>query len=205
MTDAPIRISAQVSSDPGVCAFTLDRPVYDGSYNCASPAMAEGSPLLEALFALPGVRQVWVAGDRVTVEKTGDEPWPEFGRRIGGVLREQIRSGRTLLSPETQRPRLEELVRRRAQAALDARVNPSLASHGGRADVAGVEGGVVYVRLSGGCQGCGSAQATFRQGVEKAILAEVPEAAAVRDVTDHAAGTNPYYKEAGGASPVAGG
>ncbi len=38
------------------------------------------------------------------------------------------------------------------------------------------------------------AAATLKNGVEKTLFAEVPEIKAVMDVTDHAAGKNPYYE-----------
>lgn len=76
---------------------------------------------------------------------------------------------------------------------LDGQINPSIAMHGGRADLVGVEGNVVYLRLSGGCQGCGMAQVTLRQGIEQAILHQFPEVTDIVDITDHAAGQNPYY------------
>ena len=52
---------------------------------------------------------------------------------------------------------------------------------------------LVYVRMAGGCQGCGSANETLKQGVETAIREKIPAVGAVLDTTDHAAGTNPYY------------
>lgn len=72
-------------------------------------------------------------------------------------------------------------------------INPALAAHGGRADLVGVENGVAYVNMSGGCQGCGLAAATLRDGIQAMILDAVPEITEVVDATDHAAGTNPYY------------
>lgn len=77
---------------------------------------------------------------------------------------------------------------------LEQQINPSIAGHGGRADLVAVEDDVAYLRLSGGCQGCGMASVTLRQGIEVAILDAVPEVARVVDVTDHASGTNPYYE-----------
>ena len=68
--------------------------------------------------------------------------------------------------------------------------------HGGMARLAGVEGDTAYVRLGGGCQGCGMATVTLDQGIESAILAAVPEVKRVVDVTDHAAGESPYYEPA---------
>jgi Fe/S biogenesis protein NfuA len=79
---------------------------------------------------------------------------------------------------------------------LDEQINPAIAAHGGQADLVAVEDGVAYVRMSGGCQGCGLAAVTLTQGIEVAILETVPEISSVIDVTDHAAGDNPYYEAA---------
>jgi len=84
-------------------------------------------------------------------------------------------------------------VAQRVQDVLDRQVNPGVASHGGHVAFDRVEGDAAYVRLGGGCQGCGAADVTLRQGIEEAILGAVPEVKRVLDATDHAAGTNPYY------------
>jgi Fe/S biogenesis protein NfuA len=79
---------------------------------------------------------------------------------------------------------------------LDEEINPQIAAHGGRADLVAVDDNVAYLRLSGGCQGCGMASVTLSQGIEVAILDAVPEIEKVVDVTDHASGTNPYFESA---------
>jgi Fe/S biogenesis protein NfuA len=79
---------------------------------------------------------------------------------------------------------------------LEEQINPAIAAHGGRADLVAVDDGIAYVRLSGGCQGCGMASVTLGQGIEVAILDNIPEITEVVDVTDHASGTNPYYESA---------
>lgn len=81
----------------------------------------------------------------------------------------------------------------RVAEALEQRVNPSVAAHGGRITLVGVQDGIAYVRMSGGCQGCGLAAVTLRQGVERMLREAIPELAGVRDVTDHADGRNPFY------------
>ena len=75
-------------------------------------------------------------------------------------------------------------------------MNPSIAMHGGRADLVAVEEGVAYVRLSGGCQGCGLATVTLSQGIEVALVEGIEEIHSVVDVTDHASGDNPYFEPA---------
>lgn len=76
---------------------------------------------------------------------------------------------------------------------LAVQVNPAIASHGGFAELVAVEDARAYLRMGGGCQGCGMAAATLSQGIEVAILDAVPEISEVVDITDHAGGTNPYY------------
>ena len=85
---------------------------------------------------------------------------------------------------------------RRVMAVLDRDVNPAIASHGGHAELAAVDGATAYLRLGGGCQGCGMATVTLSQGIEVAITQAVPEINHVVDVTDHASGTNPYFEPA---------
>ncbi|MDQ2726827.1 MAG: NifU family protein [Actinomycetota bacterium] len=93
-------------------------------------------------------------------------------------------------------PDLSGDVAQRVIQVLDGQINPSIAAHGGRADLVAVEEGAAYLRLSGGCAGCGMAAVTLSQGIEVAIKESVPEIARIVDVTDHAAGTNPYYEPA---------
>ncbi len=92
-----------------------------------------------------------------------------------------------------------EAVRR----VLDEQINPSVAGHGGHIALVDVRDDVVYIRLEGGCQGCGMADVTLKQGIETTIMREVPAISSVLDVTDHAGGSNPYFQPGkGGMSPV---
>jgi Fe/S biogenesis protein NfuA len=74
-------------------------------------------------------------------------------------------------------------------------VNPAIAAHGGAASLVSIDGSVVYLQLSGGCQGCGMASVTLKQGIEKILLDSITELTEVVDVTDHMAGADPYYQK----------
>lgn len=80
------------------------------------------------------------------------------------------------------------------QRLIDLEINPAVAQHGGHIDLLDVSDGVAYVHMGGGCQGCGMASVTLAHGVRTAILDRFPEITDVRDTTDHAQGTNPYYQ-----------
>jgi Fe-S cluster biogenesis protein NfuA len=86
---------------------------------------------------------------------------------------------------------------------LENQINPSVASHGGHISLVDVQDDTVYIRLEGGCQGCGMADVTLKQGVATEIQRVVPSIINVLDVTDHAGGSNPYYQPGkGGSSPI---
>ena len=76
---------------------------------------------------------------------------------------------------------------------VDSDINPALAAHRGRVVVEGVDRGWIRLRFEGGCQGCSMAEVTLRQGVEPLLRERVPDLVGVIDVTDHAAGTNPFF------------
>jgi Fe/S biogenesis protein NfuA len=76
---------------------------------------------------------------------------------------------------------------------LDEQVNPAIAMHGGVATLVSVDGSTANLELGGGCQGCGLAAVTLRQGIETAILGAIPEITEVVDVTNHDLGENPYF------------
>lgn len=84
----------------------------------------------------------------------------------------------------------------RVQQVLAEQVNPSIAAHGGAAELVSVDEDTAYLRLMGGCQGCGMAQVTLKAGIERILLESIPELSEVVDVTDHASGENPYYQAA---------
>src|SRR6202167_3773528 len=156
-----------------------------------------------------------VAGDAADADAVdGDDelrvvvPQSSVARLVGARLdwSDEGEGGLVILNPNTP-PRTDVFASRppgdlfgdlaqRVLAVLEEQVNPSIAMHGGRADLVAVEEDTVYLRLSGGCQGCGLATVTLCQGIEVALRDALPEIVSVVDVTDHASGANPFYEAA---------
>ena len=97
--------------------------------------------------------------------------------------------------PEVLAAGLDGPLALRVMAVLEESVNPSIASHGGRADLVAMDesDGVAYLSLSGGCQGCAMSRMTLTQGIEVSLRDEIAEVTGIVDVTDHGGGENPYY------------
>ena len=179
------------------CRFTVDRPVLENrAVYFPAVGKAHGSPLAEALFALPGVARVLISHDTVTVTRTGHGEWPELARAVGTAIRAQLQSA---TAPVERRSAGRDAGRGRdpcpGRAPARDQINPAVASHGGWVELLGVQANNVFLQLGGGCQGCGMADVTLKQGIETLLREEIPELGDVLDQTDHAAGRNPYYAQ----------
>jgi len=192
--DQEIKITGE-PLDSEMCKFIVDRPVYPGgSVRFASKEEAKGSPLAERLFEIENVVGVVVSENVVTVTKIGHDDWVPIGKKVGATIRAQLQSGvpaiseavRVNISPASE-------IRERIQHLFDTEINPIVAMHGGYVELIDVQGNTVYIQMGGGCQGCGMADVTLRHGIETMIREVVPEVGEILDVTDHAAGRNPYY------------
>jgi len=196
-TTTTFKISGELTNDPNVCKFHCDRPILDNwtvVFNQVSESL--GSPLIDALFAVEGVSSVTVSGSTITVTKSIPTPWPHLAADIAKAIRGGCATETAPVAPEVIE-RLQAMPMDEAAKAieelLEKQINPALASHGGFVKLIKIEDRDVYVEMGGGCQGCASARATMRYGVEGAIRKVAPQVRNIIDATDHASGTNPYY------------
>ena len=65
--------------------------------------------------------------------------------------------------------------RERIERVLEERVRPLLRSHGGGVKMTGYEDCIVFVKLSGVCVGCPSADLSTKGFIEDVLKKELPE------------------------------
>jgi Fe-S cluster biogenesis protein NfuA len=192
-----IQIRGEPSTTGERCKFTVDRPVLPGeSAFFGEPAAAKPvSPLAAELLELPGIASVLISEDTVSLDAEYAVDWPALG--IGHVIRKHLKAGGPIVAPSyfDELPAESDL-RWAIDDLLAREINPAVASHGGWVELIDVKKNNVYIRLGGGCQGCGAADVTLKQGIEKAIRGLAPSVGEILDTTDHAAGRNPYYSPA---------
>ena len=202
--DRPITITAE-PVDTRRCKFLVGETVYAGGVRRFESAEdAKGSPLAEAIYAIPGagVRELIVSGNLVTVVKDSPTPWQAIGKPIGAAIRAALASGTPPISAESPRPlgrsskANDDELYERVHDLFETMVNPMVARHGGQVELIDVQESVVMLRMGGGCQGCGMASVTLRQGIEGMLNEHIPEVKGIVDITDHTSGANPYFQAA---------
>lgn len=186
-----IQIKAEVDrNDIHVCHFTVDRPVHDGKAVFYTAEEASENDLADKLLKLPGMMKVELDGNLVIVTQGGAEDWRQLGKRVGSTIRSFLNP-----MPEVaEGDRLpSDLMRTKVQQVLDDMINPGVAAHGGFVELLDVQDDNVFIRMGGGCQGCGAADVTLKMGIERLIREQVPQVREILDTTDHGSGQNPYY------------
>jgi Fe-S cluster biogenesis protein NfuA len=191
MSSDHIAIKAEVDRDDiNVCKFTVDRTVHEGIAIFNSDDEGKSDKLADRLFKIPGIAKIEVSDNIVTVTQQGGQDWRDIGKRVGSGIR-------AFLNPPPEVPEGDRLpsdeIRRRVQQVFDEQINPGVASHGGFVELLDVQDDNVFIRMGGGCQGCGAADITLKMGIEKMVREHVPQVREIFDATDHASGQNPYY------------
>lgn len=186
------------------CKFVVSQPLHEGGVRrFASADDAKDSPLAEAIFAIPGaeVSELIVSGNIVTVVKQNPIPWQTVGKAVGVAIRAALAANVPAVAPAAQRAGAttavnDDTLYERVADLFERQVNPMVARHGGRVELIDVQDAVVMLRMGGGCQGCGMADVTLRQGIEGMLAQAIPEVRGIVDITDHTTGSNPYFQAA---------
>jgi Fe-S cluster biogenesis protein NfuA len=191
-----IRITGEPSTQGDGCKFIVDRPILpEQSAFFATDDEARSSPLAQELLRVPGMESVLIAENTVTLGARHPVDWPALG--IGHIIRKHMGRDAPIVAPDyfDDVPSEGDL-KWAITDLLDREINPAVAAHGGYVELIDVKKNNVFIRLGGGCQGCGAADVTLKQGIEKAIRNLVPRVGEILDTTDHASGRNPYYAPA---------
>ena len=186
--------------------FTADRPLAldEGPRKFTAVEEAGATPVAAAVLSIDGISEVVVDGSVVTVVREPSGPgWSHLVPRIEYAITTAFTpaAAAPTPSPMERQPAAmsddDDAIFDRVEQIFRDEVNPMVGQHGGAIDLIDVQDATVVVRMSGGCQGCGMANVTLRQGIEAALRKAIPTLNGVRDVTDHASGSNPYFASAG--------
>lgn len=76
-----------------------------------------------------------------------------------------------------------EKTEEKIKAIID-KLRPFLMNDGGNIEFVKFEDGIVYVKLLGACSHCHMMELTLKDGIESAIIEEVPEVIEVRNIAN---------------------
>jgi Fe-S cluster biogenesis protein NfuA len=185
-------------------AFLTDESISKTAKTYNSSVVAGNSPLAAKLFGFPWVDEVKIAPSSIMVKR---QDWVDFdiiAAPLTELIAEHFKNAESPIE-ENPEPKTSQADEPKADLSgfteqeamvisyLDQHVNPQVASHGGKISFVKLTEGSVHLKMEGGCQGCSSAQATLRDGVEKSLTESFDFIKEVVDTTDHDSGVKPYF------------
>lgn len=176
-------------------AFLTERPIPGdeaGRFSCA--AAEPRPPVAAAVLGVPGIEAVEIAGTTLTAEAQPGYEWSDLEEAVRYAMATVLSgAGAPAADARGGDDVDDDDLFDRVSDIFEAEINPAVAQHGGRVDLIDVQDATVIVRMQGGCQGCGMANVTLKQGIEATLKRALPALKGVEDITDHAAGTDPYF------------
>lgn len=191
---AELRITIE-PLDARRCKFIVNRPVTEsGQVRKYTSAEQADSQVAQAVLSVPGVCEVVLSSNVVTAVADEGASWDRLAPQAQYAIEAALSADTPAASaaPTADDDEMYEAV----AVLFEQQINPAVAQHGGKVELIDVQEGTVVLRMMGGCQGCGMANVTLRQGIETAIRRALPGFRGLKDITDHAAGTNPYFQAA---------
>lgn len=182
-------------------SFLLDHEISKKTKKYNMSTEAQWSPLGSKIFGFPWVNSVEIKPKEIIIKR---EDWVEWDM-LAEPVKDMIDHHFTLYDEqdeieENQEPKQKAVKETQIPAHakpihdfIQEAINPQLAQHGGNVELIDFQNGVLYLEMQGGCQGCGMAAQTMRDGIEVAIKNEFPEVVELKDITNHSEGESPYY------------
>jgi len=190
--NVPVTVYAEMTPNPTTMKFVANKYllITGDSVEFSSKTEAKGfSPLAEALFDFPFVRNIFITANFVTITKTDNVPWDFITMELREFIRNFISNGGEVLIQMPQ-PKEKEVIEETAaikstfdpsemddpiRSLLDEYVRPAVENDGGAIDFLGFEDGKVTVVLKGSCAGCPSSTDTLKGGIENLLKQHLPE------------------------------
>ncbi len=180
MTD-PFEIQVQTTPNPFALKFITNQPLKaEGKATFNSPSDAEGLPLVADTFSVPGVRQIHLFQNTMTVSHSGDLLDDDLTKQVCAVLKSRLAIHNPSFelipefkaaSPVQRQARSPEI--QQMEEILDRTVRPGLQSDGGDIEIIAFENNEVRVLYQGACGGCPSSMMGTLDAIQSILQHEL--------------------------------
>jgi Fe-S cluster biogenesis protein NfuA len=177
-----ITVRAEYTPNPNSLKFICSETLYPYSgslsYDSVEQAQAVANEMAEELFKINGVTKVFIMNNFTTIDKEEYINWKDIHLDIKDIIKTKLESFKKwaeLNKPsESASADLSDDVRAQIENVLN-KIRPALIADGGNIELVDVVAKDVRLRMVGACGTCPSSLMTMKMGVERALLAELPD------------------------------
>jgi Fe-S cluster biogenesis protein NfuA len=190
----PVVIYAESTPNPSSMKFVADRLLLRGNATAEykNPQEAKGSPLAQALFQFPFVKNVFISYNYISITKSDAVSWEDITLELREFLKKFIDEGKEVVTEipskeihtdssfkDTTTVFTEHAVpqnetEHKIIEVLEQYIRPAVENDGGLITFKSFANGIVTVVLKGSCSGCPSSTITLKAGIEALLKRLVP-------------------------------
>lgn len=182
--DSNISVRSQETPNPMAIKFVASQLLKnDGKATFLNAEQAEPYPLLSAVFGLPGVKQVYLSQNTMTVTHDGELPNEVLSPQIESIIKTRFPvHNRDLPDPSEENPKAVRAQADRSQLSpdrqkieeiLDRTIRPGLQSDGGDIEVLDYVDNEVKILYQGACGGCPSSMMGTLDAIQSILSHEL--------------------------------
>jgi len=185
-----VEVYAEVTPNPAVMKFGTNKALTQTDVECKNiDDASKTSPLAQALFNFPFVKEVFISENYISVTKFDMVEWSDIYTEVRTFIRSYLQDNKTIISkvPEQENSKnataniaisKEELSETSIKIIdiLDEYIKPAVAADGGNIAFKSYdeEQKIVSVILQGACSGCPSSTITLKNGIETMLKEMLP-------------------------------
>ncbi|MBP2832487.1 NifU family protein [Aquimarina sp. U1-2] len=179
----PVTIYAESTPNPAVLKFVANKKLVTAGHEFKNIDDAKESPLVQELFHLPFVKEVYIDENYISISKYDMADWNDITIEIREFLRNYLEQGKEVLSANAVVSKKEiekqadldfenlDDVSKDIVNIIEEYIKPAVASDGGNIlfDSYDPKSKGVKVILQGACSGCPSSTFTLKNGIENML------------------------------------
>jgi len=184
-----IEVYSEATPNPSVMKFATNKSLTQTNVEYKNiDEASKSSPLAQAIFNFPFVKEVFISDNYVSVTKYDMVEWSDVFAEVRTFIREYLVSGKIIIKAlpsekksiqenKVDEPKIElEGIEAQIVDILDEYIKPAVASDGGNIAFRSYdeENKIVSVILQGACSGCPSSTATLKNGIENLLKEMLP-------------------------------
>ncbi|MEO0788910.1 MAG: NifU family protein [Bacteroidota bacterium] len=188
----PVLLYTEQTPNPETLKYVTNRMLFKGTAEFKDRELAkEWSPLAEALYEFPYVKNVYIANNYVSITKEFNYAWEDIMIKLKEYIKDYlstnegeqiVKEGFTEVMAKAEAERVAEeysgddaeLVKQ-IKDLIDTYVKPAVEMDGGNIEFKSYKEGVVTVIMQGACSGCPSSTVTLKSGIEGMMKRMVPQ------------------------------
>lgn len=179
----PINVYGEITPNPSALKFVVSRMLTKSAAEFKNIDQAASSPLSQALFNFPYVKEIFIDENYISVTKYDVYEWNDITMELRNFIKQFIENGGTVLdesmltsSPEQEKQKIAnfdnlDTTSQQIINILEEYVKPAVQADGGNIlfDSYDTEQKRVKVVLQGACNGCPSSTFTLKSGIENML------------------------------------